>query len=54
MTSMILKVKYLTFKNLAGMAKEQGDLSAAIDAYIQVCPMFVYSTIVCVTVLCVW
>ncbi len=35
-TSTILKLKYLIYKNLATIAKETGDLSAAVDAYIQV------------------
>ena len=35
-TSPVLKVKYLTYKNMASIAKEQGDFSAALEAYIQV------------------
>ncbi len=35
-TSTILRLKYLIYKNLATIAKETGDLSAAVDAYIQV------------------
>ena len=35
-SSTLLKLKFLIYKNLAGIAKERGDLSAAVDAYIQV------------------
>lgn len=35
-TNTILKLKYLIYKNLAAIAKEEGDLSAALDAYIEV------------------
>lgn len=35
-TSTILRLKYLIYKNLATIARETGDLSAAVDAYIQV------------------
>ncbi len=31
------KLKYLVLKNIAAIAREQGDLSAALDAYIEVC-----------------
>ena len=34
--STITRLKYLIFKNLASIAKEQGDYSAAVDAYIEV------------------
>eukprot|EP00731_Ephydatia_muelleri_P016867 Em0009g1291a len=34
-TSPVLKVKYLTYKNIATIAREQGDFSAALEAYIQ-------------------
>ena len=34
--STIVKLKYLVYKNIAGIAREQGDLSAAVDAYIEV------------------
>lgn len=37
-TSPVLKVKYLTYKNIATIAREQGDFSAALEAYIQVGP----------------
>ena len=36
-TSTITRLKYLIYKNLASIAKEQGDYSAAVDAYIEVC-----------------
>ena len=32
----ITRLKYLIYKNLASIAKEQGDYSAAVDAYIEV------------------
>lgn len=35
-SSTILRLKFLIFKNLASIAREQGDLSAAADAYIEV------------------
>lgn len=35
-TSTILKLKYLIYKNFASIARDQGDLSAAVDAYIEV------------------
>lgn len=35
-TSTITRLKYLIYKNLASIAKEQGDYSAAVDAYIEV------------------
>ena len=35
-TNTILKLKYLIYKNLAAITKEEGDLSAALDAYIEV------------------
>ena len=35
-TNTILKLKYLIYKNLAAIAREEGDLSAAMDAYIEV------------------
>lgn len=38
-TSPVLKVKYLTYKNIATIAREQGDFSAALEAYIQVGPI---------------
>ena len=31
------KLKYLVYKNMAAIARERGDLSAAVDAYIEVC-----------------
>lgn len=31
------KLKYLVLKNIAVIARELGDLSAALDAYIEVC-----------------
>ena len=34
--STITRLKYLIYKNLASIAKEQGDYSAAVDAYIEV------------------
>ena len=34
--STIVRLKYLILKNLASIAKEQGDYSAAVDAYIEV------------------
>ena len=34
--STIVKLKYLVYKNIAGIAREQGDLSAAVDAYVEV------------------
>ena len=30
------KLKYLVYKNIAAIARERGDLSAAVDAYIEV------------------
>ncbi len=30
------KLKYLVYKNVAAIAREQGDLSAAVDSYIEV------------------
>lgn len=33
----ILRLKFLIYKNIASIAREQGDLSAAADAYIEVC-----------------
>ncbi len=30
------KLKYLVYKNMAAIAREQGDLSAAVDSYIEV------------------
>ena len=30
------KLKYLVYKNMAAIARERGDLSAAVDAYIEV------------------
>ena len=35
-TSTIGRLKFLIFKNIASIAREQGDLSAAVDAYIEV------------------
>ena len=35
-TSTILKLKYIIYKNFASIARDQGDLSAAVDAYIEV------------------
>lgn len=35
-SSTILRLKFLIYKNVASIAKEQGDISAAIDAYIEV------------------
>ncbi len=35
-SSTILRLKFLVYKNLASIAREQGDLSAAADAYIEV------------------
>ena len=35
-TSTIARLKYLIYKNLASISKEQGDYSAAVDAYIEV------------------
>lgn len=35
-SSTILRLKFLIFKNIASIAQEQGDLSAAADAYIEV------------------
>lgn len=35
-SSTILRLKFLIYKNVASIAKEEGDLSAAIDAYIEV------------------
>lgn len=35
-TNTILKLKYLIYKNLAAIAREEGDLAAAMDAYIEV------------------
>ena len=32
----ITRLKYLIYKNLASIAREQGDYSAAVDAYIEV------------------
>ena len=34
--STITRLKYLIYKNLASIAKERGDYSAAVDAYIEV------------------
>ena len=34
--STITRLKYLIYKNLASIAREQGDYSAAVDAYIEV------------------
>ncbi len=34
--STLLRLKFLIYKNIASIAKEQGDLSAAADAYIEV------------------
>ena len=31
----ITRLKFLIYKNVASIAKEQGDLSAAVDAYIE-------------------
>ena len=36
-TSTITRLKYLIYKNLASISKEQGDYSAAVNAYIEVC-----------------
>lgn len=35
-SSTILRLKFLIYKNIASIAREQGDLSAATDAYIEV------------------
>lgn len=35
-TSTIGRLKFLIYKNIASISREQGDLSAAIDAYIEV------------------
>ena len=35
-TSTIGRLKFLIYKNLASISREQGDLSAAIDSYIEV------------------
>ena len=35
-SSTILRLKFLIYKNIASIAREQGDLSAAADAYIEV------------------
>lgn len=39
-SSTILRLKFLVYKNIASIAREQGDYSAAADAYIEVsiCP----------------
>lgn len=34
--STIVKLKYLLYKNVAGILREEGDLSGAVDAYIEV------------------
>jgi len=38
-TNTILKLKYLIYKNLAAIAREEGDLAAAMDAYIEASSM---------------
>ena len=35
-SSTILRLKFLVYKNIASVAKQQGDYSAAADAYIEV------------------
>lgn len=35
----MLKLKFLTFKNLGSIARSRGDDSAALDAFIQVCTL---------------
>ena len=35
-SSTIQRLKFLVYKNIASIAREQGDLSAAADAYIEV------------------
>ena len=35
-SSTVLRLKFLIYKNVASIAKEQGDISAAVDAYIEV------------------
>lgn len=37
LSSTILRLKFLIYKNVASISREQGDLSAAADAYIEVC-----------------
>lgn len=37
LASTILRLKFLIYKNIASIAREEGDLSAAADAYIEVC-----------------
>ena len=36
LSSTILRLKFLIYKNIASIAREQGDFSAAADAYIEV------------------
>ena len=36
LSSTILRLKFLIYKNIASIAREQGDLSAAAEAYIEV------------------
>jgi len=35
-TSTIGRLKFLIYKNMASISREQGDLSAAVDSYIEV------------------
>ena len=45
----MLRLKFLTFKNLGSIARCRGDDSAALDAFIQVCLCMVC----CEVVMCV-
>ena len=41
-SSTILRLKFLIYKNIASIAREHGDLSAAADAYIEVFNILCY------------
>ncbi len=43
-TSTIGRLKFLIFKNIASISREQGDLSAAVDAYIEVGMKYLHYT----------
>lgn len=44
-SGMLLRLRFLIFKNLGSIARSHGDNSAAVDAYIQVAPLYTLATI---------